>query len=153
MPLTQPLSRTGNQLEYVQLFARQGFPTNPPPMNKREMATCSKSWGTHSPPQAERCSKNTFVIPYRNMTEHSTASIDIEVVRIFRLEGLRFQAHPNSAKQPIQRPSVIIPTPTKTPPLIKCANPLKICFPCCFVGINKLSKYPDQTYAQISQPL
>lgn len=58
--------------------------------------------------------------------------------------GFEILRHLNSAKQPVHRPSVMIPNTTKTPPLMKCANPLQICFSCCFVGISKLSMYPDQ---------
>lgn len=120
------------------------MPHRPPPKNMIEMETCSRSWADHALPHADRCSRNTFVDPYRKMTNDSTNSA--EGILAFRAlttptGGLIFQAHPISAKQPIHRPRVRRPYQKKMPPLMKWARPLKILFPRCshLVSVADLS--------------
>lgn len=99
-----------------------------------EMETCSRSCAVHSPPQAARCSRNTLVQPYSQMTKDSTNSADGILAfhcPTWLRTGLWFQLHPMSAKHPIQRPRVSNPYQKKIPPLTKCAKPLKTFSPRC----------------------
>lgn len=130
MSLTPPSIRTifGSEMS-IASGLRSIQLTSPPPMNNNEIATCSKSIGDQASPHAVMCSKKTFVIPYIKTREHSVVSIDIE---LYFLRDCRFHAHPRSRKQPVQRPSVRVPKKNMTPPLMKCASPLKICLSCCF---------------------
>ena len=88
--------------------------TKPPPKNMTDIETCSRSCAVHAAPHAAKCSRKTFVDPYKKMTKDSTNSADGTV-----LDGLTFHAQPYSAKQPIQRPKVNSPYQKKIPPLMK----------------------------------
>src|SRR4051812_35009782 len=92
-----------------------------------EIEICSKSWADHAPPHAARCSKKTFVQPYKKITKLSVNSAvgTLAFHPTSDRVGLRFHAHPKSAKLPSHRPRVSSPYQKKIPPLTQCARPLK----------------------------
>lgn len=123
------------------------IPQSPPPKNITVIEICSRSCALHAWPQAAKCSRKTFVDPYKKIRKLSTNSAD----GLFDSEDLIFQAcrgqwcpmewvnqltHPISAKQPAHRPRVKMPYQKKTPPLIKCASPLKTSGP-IYISISR----------------
>ena len=124
--------------------------TRPPPKNKMDIATCSKSTAVHAPPQLARCSRNTLEVPYKKMTKDSTnaagGTLDFHLPTT-STGGLLFQAQPRSAQHPRYRPSVNRPYQKKIPPLIKCASPLNTCLPLykTSVSITEVQRYERKT--------
>ena len=123
----RPVTSVGD-MPWSHLYVR--WLTRPPPKNKIEMDTCSRSCDVQACPQAARCSRNILLAPYKNITVDSTDSADGTMA--FRDPtmlgpGLTFHAQPKSAKHPIHRPKVRNPYQTKMPPLMKCARPLNTC--------------------------
>ena len=145
MPHWQVVSKSAGT-KIVAVKRRRRLLTKPPPKNMMEIETCSRSCATQASPQAAKCSRNTFVEPYRKITNDSTNSAEgMAALRepTTPTGGLTFQAQPYSTKQPIQRPSVSKPYQKKMPPLTVCARPLKTLFSRCHISAQVIGSKKD----------